>query len=245
MRVETSSGLIINNCGGDEGIISTHQSSHIVEPLIAHSLAVLQLWCPWCCRWRNLHLVSHNKFMWRLNSSQYLGWWIRRNVFLGQAVDCCFRFVAALQGEIQDFFETRHWETTPTQTHTPLDWIHDCRRTHRDTVQTLTLSYFSEVETSAAAISSLRAAVKAADLGKRELFGSFLLRVIYEHQLFLVLGIPAMTTMWVGPVCGTDSWHSTLLMSHRPEKGSHLEQILGFSIKNVLFCVLFFGSQLM
>ncbi|TKS80965.1 Collagen alpha-1(XXVI) chain [Collichthys lucidus] len=35
-RVETSSGLMMNNCGGDEGI-STHQSSHIVKPMITHS----------------------------------------------------------------------------------------------------------------------------------------------------------------------------------------------------------------
>lgn len=39
-RVEISSGLMMNNCGGDEGI-STHQPSHIVEPMIAHILAVI------------------------------------------------------------------------------------------------------------------------------------------------------------------------------------------------------------
>lgn len=32
---------MMNNCGGDEGI-SAHQSSHIVEPVIAHSPAVVQ-----------------------------------------------------------------------------------------------------------------------------------------------------------------------------------------------------------
>ena len=69
---------------------------------------------------------------------------------------------------------------------------------------TLTLCYSSEAETSAAAISTLCPAVSEADLGKPELFGSFLLFVIYKHQLFLPLGT-AMTTMWVVPVCGTDS----------------------------------------
>lgn len=39
-RVEISFGLRMNNCGGDEGI-SAHQPSHIVEPMIAHSLAVV------------------------------------------------------------------------------------------------------------------------------------------------------------------------------------------------------------
>ena len=45
--------------------------------------------------------------------------------------------------------------------------------THKDAAQTLTLSYFSEAETSAAAISTQCAAVRDADLGKPELFGSF------------------------------------------------------------------------
>ncbi len=75
--------------------------------------------------------------------------------------------------------------------------------------------------------------------------GHFCCCLIYEHQLFLILGIPAMTTMWVGPICGTDSWHSRRLMSQRPEEGSDLEQLLGFSLKFYWVVFLDFGLQLM
>lgn len=47
--------------------------------------------------------------------------------------------------------------------------------THAAMAQMFTLSYFSGAETSAAAVSALCAAVGDGDLGKPELFGSFLL----------------------------------------------------------------------
>lgn len=152
-----------------------------------------------------------------------------------------FPFEAALQDEIQDV-KTSQSETTPTQSDAPVDWMEVI--IEADVVQIFTLSYFSEAETSAAPVSTLCVVVRDDDLSRPELFGSFLLfaLVIYEHQLFLILGIPAMTTMWVGPICGTDSWHSTLHMSHRPEEGSDLEQMQGFLYCETMFWILAHGS---
>lgn len=209
------------------------------EEMKAHQLSSpLTLWSSWspavfmlCCV---LGAVSHIKpLVWGHFGLRHLSSSVLRvdeswGMCFGLSCWLLFPSAAVLLGWIQDV-EMRHWNHThAVRFAAGLDG-NDCR--HADTAQTFTPSYFSEAETSAAAISVLCAAVRDDDFCKAETFGSFCCRVIYEHQLFPVLGIPAMTTMWVGPVCGTDSWHSRLLMSHRPEDGSDSEQILGFSVK--------------
>lgn len=62
--METSSGLMMNNCGGDEGI-STHQSSHIVNPMITHSPLLIVLFDIFGVVAKEISAVSHNKpLMW-------------------------------------------------------------------------------------------------------------------------------------------------------------------------------------
>lgn len=86
----------------------------------------------------------------------------------------------------------------------------------------------SEAETSAVIFGALSGAVANDNFDKPKLFGSFFL-FFYLWAPVGLIGIPAMTTMWADPFCGTDSWHSRRLTSRRPEVGSDLEQIRGFS----------------
>lgn len=129
--------------------------------------------------------------------------------------------------------DERHLETTPLLHSTPQGWV--CMivgftpKHGRPIPQLPPSSFqFSEAETSAVIFSTQSGAVTNDHWDKPKLFGSFFL-FFYLWAPVGHKGIPAMTTMWVDPVCGMDSWHSRRLTSHRPEVGSDLEQIRGFS----------------
>lgn len=123
----------------------------------------------------------------------------------------------------------RQLETTPLLHSTPQGWVcmivgltprHEPPHPHPQ-------PQFSEAETSAAIFGAQSGAVTNDHRDKPKLFGTFFL-FFYLWAPVGHKGIPAMTTMWVDPACGMDSWHSRLLTSHRPEVGSDLEPIRGF-----------------
>lgn len=129
------------------------------------------------------------------------------------------------------FWDERHLETTPLLHSTPQGWVSmivGFTPQHGRPTPLLTLSNSVEAETSAVILATQSGAVTNDHRDKPKLFGSFFL-FFYLWAPVGHKGIPAMTTMWVDPVCGMDSWHSRLLTSHRPEVGSDLEQIRGFS----------------
>ena len=160
---------------------------------------------------------------------------------LGWAVDCCFRLRLCSWARSKML----KWgiETTPTRSDSLQDWMEmtvDMQTWLRRSPRPISVKQKPQLLPLVSCVLRSETTISA----KRRHLGHFCCRVIYEHQLFPFLGISAMTTMWVGPVCGTDSWHSRLLMSHRPEDGSDSEQILGFSVKlcYAVFWMLGYGS---
>lgn len=140
----------MNNCGGHEGI-STRQSSHIVEPMIGHSLAVvlfevLGVVAEETSVTTKQLMWGHSGRVW-LNSSQYLGWWILRNVFLVELLIVVSVCGCAPGRDPRCWNEALRNHTHAVRYTAELD-VHDCRHTHirarTDMVQTVTLSYFSE-----------------------------------------------------------------------------------------------------
>lgn len=128
--------------------------------------------------------------------------------------------------------DERHLETIPllhtTPQHTTGVGVYDCRPHTQAWYRRSPPFQFSEAETSVVIFGALSGAVANDNLDKPKLFGSFFL-FFYLWVPVGLIGIPAMTTMWVDPACGMDSWHSRRLTSRRPEVGSDLEQIRGFS----------------
>lgn len=142
-RVETSSGLAMTNCGWDEGIYIVSSALTLWSPQSLHLLCSCVV-----TSGTSVHSVTTiascgvilASAVERLSGFQ--GWRISRNVFWVGTVDCCFRWWPRSR------FEKRWNEAL--WNHTRAVWY----TTGVDMLQTLTLSYFSEAETSAAALSN-------------------------------------------------------------------------------------------